>query len=56
MLRVNNGNVGLGFGWVLLFFFFVFLNNKANIFDLVSLAVCSLRADYGGFPIHRYKG
>lgn len=33
MLWANNGNIGLGFG----FFFF---NNKANIFDLVSLAVC----------------
>lgn len=54
-MRVNNGNVGLGFGLVLCFFV-VFFNNKANIFDLVSLAVCSLCADYGGFPIHRYKG
>lgn len=37
MLRVNNGNVGLGFDFLIFFF-----NNKANIFDLVSLAVFSV--------------
>lgn len=33
-----------------------FFNNKPNTFEFFSLAVCFICIDYGGFPVHRYKG